>query len=76
LEMGREILNVVLLKKLWEICFFRFCEVIRLMKNNLPLISAVAYYYFFSSQVRRSIVYGDQPRNRYLNLFLLFFHNL
>lgn len=24
----------------------------------------VAYYYFFSSQVRRSIVYGDQPRNR------------
>ncbi|KAG6741943.1 hypothetical protein POTOM_055223 [Populus tomentosa] len=49
--------------------FFRFCEVIRLMKNNLPLIPAVAYYYFFSSQVRRSIVYGDQPRNR-LDLYL------
>ncbi|MCL7039083.1 hypothetical protein MKW94_004820, partial [Papaver nudicaule] len=28
-----------------------------------------AYYYFFSSQVRRSIVYGDQPRNR-LDLYL------
>lgn len=26
---------------------------------------SVAYSYFFSSQVRRSIVCGDQPRNRY-----------
>lgn len=30
----------------------------------LFLSSAVAYKYFFSSQIRRSIVYGDQPRNR------------
>ncbi|XP_030512309.2 isoprenylcysteine alpha-carbonyl methylesterase ICME-like [Rhodamnia argentea] len=30
----------------------------------MPGFLQVAYYYFFSSQVRRSIVYGDQPRNR------------
>ncbi|KAH9739492.1 isoprenylcysteine alpha-carbonyl methylesterase ICME [Citrus sinensis] len=30
----------------------------------LPGFLQVAYYYFFSSQVRRSVVYGDQPRNR------------
>ncbi|XP_044468540.1 isoprenylcysteine alpha-carbonyl methylesterase ICME-like isoform X2 [Mangifera indica] len=35
----------------------------------LPGFLQVGYYYFFSSQVRRSIVYGDQPRNR-LDLFL------
>ncbi|KAJ4707151.1 Isoprenylcysteine alpha-carbonyl methylesterase ICME [Melia azedarach] len=35
----------------------------------LPGFLKVAYYYFFSSQVRRSIVYGDQPRNR-LDLYL------
>lgn len=35
----------------------------------MPGFLQVAYYYFFSSQVRRSIVYGDQPRNR-LDLFL------
>jgi len=27
-------------------------------------LSAVAYYYFFSPKVQRSLVYGDQPRNR------------
>ncbi|XWS46444.1 hypothetical protein CRYUN_Cryun14cG0067100 [Craigia yunnanensis] len=31
----------------------------------MPGFLQVAYCYFFSSQVRRSIVYGDQPRNRY-----------
>ncbi|OWM84679.1 hypothetical protein CDL15_Pgr027466 [Punica granatum] len=30
----------------------------------MPGFIQVAYYYFFSSQVQRSIVYGDQPRNR------------
>ncbi|KAG2706774.1 hypothetical protein I3760_05G118000 [Carya illinoinensis] len=34
-----------------------------------PGFLQVGYYYFFSSQVRRSIVYGDQPRNR-LDLYL------
>ncbi|WOK97779.1 hypothetical protein Cni_G06487 [Canna indica] len=35
----------------------------------LPGFVQVGYYYFFSSQVKRSIVYGDQPRNR-LDLYL------
>ncbi|KAJ6402643.1 ISOPRENYLCYSTEINE ALPHA-CARBONYL METHYLESTERASE ICMEL2-RELATED [Salix viminalis] len=35
----------------------------------MPGFLKVAYYYFFSSQIRRSIVYGDQPRNR-LDLYL------
>lgn len=35
----------------------------------MPGFLQVGYYYFFSSQVRRSIVYGDQPRNR-LDLYL------
>uniref|UniRef100_A0A7N0UGT9 protein-S-isoprenylcysteine alpha-carbonyl methylesterase n=1 Tax=Kalanchoe fedtschenkoi TaxID=63787 RepID=A0A7N0UGT9_KALFE len=35
----------------------------------MPGFLQVAYQYFFSAQVRRSIVYGDQPRNR-LDLFL------
>ncbi|KAA8530538.1 hypothetical protein F0562_005247 [Nyssa sinensis] len=35
----------------------------------MPGFLQVAYYYYFSSQVRRSIVYGDQPRNR-LDLYL------
>ncbi|KAF8011307.1 hypothetical protein BT93_J1807 [Corymbia citriodora subsp. variegata] len=30
----------------------------------MPGFLQVAYYYFFSSHVRHSIVYGDQPRNR------------
>ncbi|KAL5581996.1 hypothetical protein UlMin_014438 [Ulmus minor] len=30
----------------------------------MPGFLQVAYNYFFSSHVRRSIVYGDQPRNR------------
>ncbi|XP_037497095.1 probable isoprenylcysteine alpha-carbonyl methylesterase ICMEL1 isoform X2 [Jatropha curcas] len=34
-----------------------------------PGFIQVGYYYFFSSQVLRSIVYGDQPRNR-LDLYL------
>ncbi|VVA36472.1 PREDICTED: isoprenylcysteine alpha-carbonyl [Prunus dulcis] len=35
----------------------------------MPGFIQVGYYYFFSSQVRRGIVYGDQPRNR-LDLYL------
>ncbi|XP_038990704.1 probable isoprenylcysteine alpha-carbonyl methylesterase ICMEL2 [Hibiscus syriacus] len=35
----------------------------------MPGFLRVTYYYFFSSQVRRSIIYGNQPRNR-LNLYL------
>lgn len=34
-----------------------------------PGFLQVGYYYFFSRQVRRGIVYGDQPRNR-LDLYL------
>ncbi|URD92843.1 Carboxylesterase family [Musa troglodytarum] len=34
-----------------------------------PGFLQVGYYYFFSSQVRRSIIYGDRPRNR-LDLYL------
>ncbi|KAL9327315.1 hypothetical protein ACSQ67_007960 [Phaseolus vulgaris] len=34
-----------------------------------PGFIQVGYYYFFSSQIRRSIVYGDKPRNR-LDLYL------
>ncbi|XP_016461075.1 putative isoprenylcysteine alpha-carbonyl methylesterase ICMEL1 [Nicotiana tabacum] len=35
----------------------------------MPGFIQVGYYYFHSSQVRRGIVYGDQPRNR-LDLYL------
>ncbi|XP_052137985.1 probable isoprenylcysteine alpha-carbonyl methylesterase ICMEL2 isoform X2 [Oryza glaberrima] len=35
----------------------------------MPGFLQVGYYYFFSSQVRRSIVYGEQPRNR-LDLYI------
>ncbi|KAG9151889.1 hypothetical protein Leryth_002163 [Lithospermum erythrorhizon] len=35
----------------------------------IPGFFQVGYYYFCSSQVRRGIVYGDQPRNR-LDLYL------
>ncbi|KAJ0247552.1 isoprenylcysteine alpha-carbonyl methylesterase ICMEL1 [Hirschfeldia incana] len=35
----------------------------------MPGFVQVGYYYFFSPYVRRSIVYGDQPRNR-LDLYL------
>ncbi|KAL9275018.1 putative isoprenylcysteine alpha-carbonyl methylesterase ICMEL1 [Drosera capensis] len=35
----------------------------------MPGFIQVGYYYFFSSQIRRSIVYGDLPRNR-LDLYL------
>ncbi|KAL6553099.1 putative isoprenylcysteine alpha-carbonyl methylesterase icmel2 [Orobanche gracilis] len=35
----------------------------------MPGFLQVAFSYFFSNQVRRSIVYGDQPRNR-LDLYL------
>ncbi|MBA0573265.1 hypothetical protein Golob_000548 [Gossypium lobatum] len=33
------------------------------------LLMPVAFYYFFSRQVRRSIIYGEKPRNR-LDLYL------
>ncbi|KAL3367838.1 hypothetical protein AABB24_008951 [Solanum stoloniferum] len=35
----------------------------------IPGFIQVGYYYFYSSQVLRGIVYGDQPRNR-LDLYL------
>uniref|UniRef100_A0A1J3F1X4 protein-S-isoprenylcysteine alpha-carbonyl methylesterase n=1 Tax=Noccaea caerulescens TaxID=107243 RepID=A0A1J3F1X4_NOCCA len=35
----------------------------------MPGFLQVAYLYFFSPQIRRSVVYGDQPRNR-LDLYL------
>ncbi|KAJ4746381.1 alpha/beta-Hydrolases superfamily protein [Rhynchospora pubera] len=35
----------------------------------MPGFIQVGYYYFFSSHVRRSVVYGNQPRNR-LDLYL------
>ncbi|XP_010551320.1 PREDICTED: probable isoprenylcysteine alpha-carbonyl methylesterase ICMEL1 isoform X2 [Tarenaya hassleriana] len=35
----------------------------------MPGFIQVGYYYFFSRQIRRSIVYGDLPRNR-LDLYL------
>ncbi|KAL0450228.1 UNVERIFIED_CONTAM: putative isoprenylcysteine alpha-carbonyl methylesterase ICMEL2 [Sesamum latifolium] len=35
----------------------------------MPGFLQVAFHYFFSSQVRRSVVYGDQPKNR-LDLYL------
>ncbi|XXG74313.1 hypothetical protein AAC387_Pa07g3069 [Persea americana] len=35
----------------------------------MPGFLQVAYYYYFSTQVRRSVVYGEQPRNR-LDLYL------
>ncbi|KAM7487576.1 hypothetical protein LguiB_025060 [Lonicera macranthoides] len=35
----------------------------------MPGFLQVGYYYFFSSQVIRGIVYGDQPRNR-LDLYI------
>ncbi|XAR65365.1 hypothetical protein NMG60_11009464 [Bertholletia excelsa] len=34
-----------------------------------PGLVQVAFYYYFSSQVRRDIVYGDKPRNK-LDLYL------
>uniref|UniRef100_A0A1D1Y103 protein-S-isoprenylcysteine alpha-carbonyl methylesterase n=1 Tax=Anthurium amnicola TaxID=1678845 RepID=A0A1D1Y103_9ARAE len=53
-----------------QLCLFFYLE----MKSSLRLILIilflpVGYYYFFSSQVRRSIIYGEQPRNR-LDLYL------
>uniref|UniRef100_A0A804ITP8 protein-S-isoprenylcysteine alpha-carbonyl methylesterase n=1 Tax=Musa acuminata subsp. malaccensis TaxID=214687 RepID=A0A804ITP8_MUSAM len=35
----------------------------------MPGFIQVGYYYFFSNQVRRSVIYGEQPRNR-LDLYL------
>ncbi|RRT76901.1 hypothetical protein B296_00029489 [Ensete ventricosum] len=32
--------------------------------KNAFSFPAVGYYYFFSNQVRRSVIYGEQPRNR------------
>lgn len=40
-------------------------KVVTLRLKLYQLLVWVGYYYFFSSQVRRSIVYGDRPRNRY-----------
>ncbi|PPD74486.1 hypothetical protein GOBAR_DD28592 [Gossypium barbadense] len=45
-----------------------FAFMLRQFRDNY-ICEELAYCYFFSSQVRRSIVYGDQPRNR-LDLYL------
>nr|XP_011467833.1 PREDICTED: probable isoprenylcysteine alpha-carbonyl methylesterase ICMEL2 isoform X1 [Fragaria vesca subsp. vesca] len=42
-----------------------YCYAMLLMPGFLQ----VAYLYYFSSQVQRSIVYGDQPRNSRLDLY-------
>ncbi|KAL9671301.1 hypothetical protein QQ045_008869 [Rhodiola kirilowii] len=64
-------LSITLLKYLgvgyrWMVKFLALaCFAMLLM----PGLIQVAYLYFFSTQIRRSIVYGDQPRNR-LDLYL------
>ncbi|KAI3730547.1 hypothetical protein L1987_61718 [Smallanthus sonchifolius] len=35
----------------------------------MPGVLQVAYYYYFSSQIRRDVVFGDQPRNK-LDIYL------
>ncbi|KAK1416176.1 hypothetical protein QVD17_31965 [Tagetes erecta] len=35
----------------------------------MPGVLQVAYYYYFSTQIRRDIVFGDQPRNK-LDIYL------
>ncbi|KAK8914094.1 Isoprenylcysteine alpha-carbonyl methylesterase ICME [Platanthera zijinensis] len=47
----------------------RFLSLVCYATLLMPGFLQVGYYYFFSSQVRRSIIYGDQPRNR-LDLYL------
>ena len=42
--------------------FLEFCWIC----NSGFYPSTVGYNYFFSSHIRRGIVYGDQPRNRYV----------
>ncbi|KAF9591759.1 hypothetical protein IFM89_007089 [Coptis chinensis] len=50
----------------WIVRFFALsCYAVLLMPGFLQ----VGYYYYTSSQIRRSIVYGDQPRNR-LDLYV------
>ncbi|KAH0878536.1 hypothetical protein HID58_065930 [Brassica napus] len=39
----------------------------------MPGFIQVGYYYFFSPHVRRSIVYGDQPRNRLVDALCFVF---
>ncbi|XP_009617184.1 probable isoprenylcysteine alpha-carbonyl methylesterase ICMEL1 [Nicotiana tomentosiformis] len=50
----------------WIVRFLALCCYAMLL---MPGFIQVGYYYFHSSQVRRGIVYGDQPRNR-LDLYL------
>ncbi|KAM7506919.1 hypothetical protein LguiA_017372 [Lonicera macranthoides] len=50
----------------WMTRLFALCFYAMLL---MPGFLQVGYYYFFSRQVRRSIVYGHQPRNR-LDLYL------
>ncbi|XP_044504506.1 probable isoprenylcysteine alpha-carbonyl methylesterase ICMEL2 isoform X2 [Mangifera indica] len=69
----RLILSLALASLFFDILGYRWinrlfalaCYAILLMPGFLQ----VAYHYFFSSQVQRSVIYGDQPRNR-LDLFL------
>nr|CAD1831229.1 unnamed protein product [Ananas comosus var. bracteatus] len=50
----------------WITKFLALCCYAMLL---MPGFVQIGYYYFFSEQVRRSIVYGEQPRNR-LDLYL------
>ena len=56
----------VLPGKKWVVMFFRLLVYSALL---MPGFVQVAVFYFFSSRVKRSIVYGPNPRNR-LDLYL------
>jgi len=47
--------------KKWVVMFFRLLVYSALL---MPGFVQVAFFYFFSSRVRRSVVYGPNPRNR------------
>ncbi|KAJ4809838.1 Alpha/beta-Hydrolases superfamily protein [Rhynchospora pubera] len=64
-------LTLILLRYLgigyrWIMKFLALCLYAFLL---MPGFIQVGYYYFFSSQVQRSVVYGEEPRNR-LDLYL------
>uniref|UniRef100_A0A7N1A031 protein-S-isoprenylcysteine alpha-carbonyl methylesterase n=1 Tax=Kalanchoe fedtschenkoi TaxID=63787 RepID=A0A7N1A031_KALFE len=65
-RLGLQLLRYLGVGYKWMVKFLAlYCYGMLLMPGFLQ----VAYSYFFSSKIRRSIVYGDQPRNR-LDLYL------
>ncbi|PIA39508.1 hypothetical protein AQUCO_02600158v1 [Aquilegia coerulea] len=65
-RLGFQLLRYLGLGYWWIIRFFALsCYAVLLAPGFLQ----VGYYYYSSSQIKRSIVYGDQPRNR-LDLYL------